>query len=300
MKPRVGVNEWTVPWRPTQGESTSGVDIRPAPEYTASQQDIETFQRDGVVFLPGEFVDWVKPLQMGLERNLADPRNYAFPCESTEEEEAGRFFDSYCNWERIPEYKEFVFNSYAASMAGHFMESQSAQFFHEHSFVKESGTQRATPWHQDLPYYCVDGRQTVSIYISLDEVPKDIAVRFVVGSHRWDKLFYPRHFISGEHFDQQGSELDSVPEIDADEHNYEIRCWDMKPGDTILFSFRTLHGTTDNQVKNRRRAFSTRWLGDDAVYCERPGEMSPPYPDIGLNSGDKMRQDWFPVIWKRP
>ena len=43
---------------------------------------------------------------------------------------------------------------------------------------KEPGTQRATPWHQDLPYYCVDGAQTVSLYVSLDEVPAEIAVRF--------------------------------------------------------------------------------------------------------------------------
>ncbi len=73
----------------------------------------------------------------------------------------------------------------------------------------------------------------------------------------------------------------------------------MEPGDTVLFDVRTLHGTGDGLVRARRRAISTRWLGDDVRYCERPGETSPPYPDIGLESGERMREDWFPVLWRR-
>ena len=33
------------------------------------------------------------------------------------------------------------------------MRSSYAQFFHEHVFMKEAGTQRTTPFHQDIPYY---------------------------------------------------------------------------------------------------------------------------------------------------
>ena len=67
----------------------------------------------------------------------------------------------------------------------------------------------------------------------------------------------------------------------------------------IAFGFLTLHGTTAGEVKSRRRAVSTRWLGDDVTYCERQVETSPPYPDLGLNPGDRMRTDWFSVLWQR-
>ena len=73
----------------------------------------------------------------------------------------------------------------------------------------------------------------------------------------------------------------------------------LEPGDCIAFHFQTLHGTTDGEVIGRRRALSTRWLGDDIIYCERQIETSPPYSDIGLKHGDRMREDWFPVLWRR-
>lgn len=294
-------NVETVPWRAPGGldAETLAAAITAMPEYDADAADIETYRRDGVVFLEGAFADWVETLRAGLDRNLANPEAYAFPCESTARNEPGRFFDSYCNWQRIPEYRDFVLYSYAASMAGQFMGSETAQIFHEHAFLKEPGTRRATPWHQDLPYYCVDGTQTVSIYIALDPTPEDVVVRFVAGSHRWGKLFQPRAFLDGAAYDCDESALEPAPDIDARPEDFDLVYRALAPGDAVLFDFRTLHGTTDATVKTRRRAFSTRWLGDDVRYCPRPGETSPPFPDIGLAAGARMREDWFPVLWRR-
>ena len=36
-----------------------------------------------------------------------------------------------------------------------------AVFFHEHVFIKDPGTTRGTPWHQDQPYYPVNGRKVL-------------------------------------------------------------------------------------------------------------------------------------------
>jgi len=289
------MNRSTVYWIP-EGVRLPLENLAPVPEYRPQAADVETYRREGVVCLRGAFREWVEPLRAGLERNLENPDAYAFPCESTGRGEAGRFFDSYCNWLRIPEYRDYVLGSCAASMAGRFMGSSRAQFFHEHAFVKEPGTTRATPWHQDLPYYCVDGSQTVSIYVALDEAPETVAPRFVAGSHRWQKLFYPLHFVNGEHFDHEDAMLEDVP---ADlEERHPVRAWALAPGDAVLFDFRCLHGTREARVERRRRAFSTRWLGDDVRHCRRPGQTSPPYPDIGLEPGEPMREDWFPVLWR--
>ena len=287
-------NQTTVDWwRPSPA-----FDPSQAQPWNADAAAIARFQEDGAVLLRGVFDEWVEPLRAGLERNLAAPQDYAFPCESAPAGAPGRFFDSYCNWLLVPEYFDHVTKSCAASMAGQLMRSHRAQFFHEHAFCKEPGTQRATPWHQDLPYYCVDGTQTVSLYISLDEVPAEVAVQFVKGSHRWDRLFYPRVFLDGADFNTDDGGLEAVPDIDANPTEYDILAWDLEPGDVIAFDFRTLHGTTAGRVPGRRRALSTRWLGDNVTYCKRPGETSPPFPDIGLAHGDRMREDWFPVIWR--
>ena len=277
------------------------IDTSLLPEFDVEANDVETFQRDGVVLLPGLFAEWVDRLRAGLQRNLEDPQQFAFPCESNPAGAPGRFFDSYCNWQLIPEYLDFVSHSAAASLAGQFMGGNSAQFFHEHAFLKAPGTQRATPWHQDLPYYCVDGNQTASVYVSLDAADADVAVQFVKGSHRWGQLFYPRVFEDGSNFNdnQPATGLVPVPDIEADRDSYDIAAWSLEPGDTIIFDYRTLHGTGDATVKSLRRAFSTRWLGDDATYCERAGETSPPYSNHGMRHGERMREDWFPVLWRR-
>ena len=287
-------NQTTVDWwRPPPS-----FDPAQAPSWPADTAVIDRFQEDGAVLLRGVFDDWVEPLRAGLERNLAAPQDYAFPCESAPAGEPGRFFDSYCNWLLIPEYLDHVTSSCAASLAGQLMRSHRAQFFHEHAFCKEPGTQRATPWHQDLPYYCVDGMQTASLYVSLDAVPAEVAVRFVKGSHRWGRLFYPRVFLDGADFNTDDTGLEPVPDIDTRPQDYDILAWDLEPGDVIAFNFRTLHGTTAGRVQGRRRALSTRWLGNDVTYCRRPGETSPPFPDIGLDDGERMREDWFPIVWQ--
>jgi ectoine hydroxylase-related dioxygenase (phytanoyl-CoA dioxygenase family) len=51
---------------------------------------------------------------------------------------------------------------------------------------------------------------------------------------------------------------------------------------------------------NRRRALSLRWVGDDARYVQRPGRTSPPFPGHNMTEGQKLREDWFPVIWPKP
>jgi ectoine hydroxylase-related dioxygenase (phytanoyl-CoA dioxygenase family) len=291
-------NQATVDW---MAAAVAAAARQPSgPAYPVRAEDVEAFQRDGVVLVRGAFADWVERLRAGLQRNLANPDSYAFPCESTVAGEPGRFFDSYCNWALIPEYADFVFDSAAASMAARFMRSRTAQFFHEHTFCKEPGTQKATPWHQDLPYYNVDGHQSVSIYVSLDAAPAEVAVRFVAGSHRWPKLCQPRHFIDGAAYADTDREFDPVPDIEAEPGRFDVRAFDLEPGDTLLFSFRTLHGSGAGRVGARRRAFSTRWLGDDVRYCERPVQTSPPYPGIDLRPGQRMREDWFPVLWREP
>ncbi len=254
---------------------------------------VEEYATNGVVYLPGTFTEWVEPLRAGLQRNLESPDAYAFPCDSTLGDEPGRFFDSYCNWQLIPEYLAFVLTSAAASVAATIMGSQTAQFFHEHAFSKEAGTQKSTPWHQDLPYYCVDGRQTVSVYVALDHIDQDTAVRFVPGSHKSQQLHRPRVFSDGSEYESKDPSMTPVPKIEQS----EVLVKPLQPGDAILFDFRTLHGAGDAPITTRRRAFSTRWLGDDVRFVSRLGETSPPLDNLGLDPGERMREDWFPVLW---
>lgn len=260
-----------------------------------SNETIAAFREDGAVLLKGLFRDWVAPLSTGMAQNMAEPGPYQrvyTPAGGT-----GRFTGDYCNWARIPDYRRFVFESPAAAVARQLMGSRTVRFFHEHVLIKEPGTRELTPWHHDQPYYCVDGTQTVSLWMPLDPVPRDVCPEFVAGSHRWGRWFRPRKF-SGVAYDHKSDMLEDMPDIDAHRDQYRLLGWDMEAGDALAFHFLTVHGAPANLSTGRRRAFASRWLGDDAVYARRPGEMSPPFPglDEKLKPGEPLVAEEFPLV----
>jgi ectoine hydroxylase-related dioxygenase (phytanoyl-CoA dioxygenase family) len=88
-----------------------------------------------------------------------------------------------------------------------------------------------------------------------------------------------------------------MPVPDPDAEGMKILEWDMDPGDAVAFHYRILYGVCGNETKKRRRAFSLRLVGDDARYVERPGPTSPPFPGHNMKPGDRLREDWFPIIY---
>lgn len=264
------------------------------PHPLVTQQDIDDYQRDGVVIIRGLFKDHVDTLAAGIARNMADPGPYA--AENLKAGEGGRFFDDYCNWQRIPEFEEVIRTSPAAAVAADLMGAQKVQLFHDHILVKEPGTAKPTPWHQDGPYYFVEGRQTVSFWSPLDPV-REASLRCVAGSHLWPRPVLPTRWLSEENFYPDADAYMPVPDPDAE--GMEIREWHMEPGDAVAFHYGTLHGARGNDTAQRRRAFSLRLVGDDARYVERPGRTSPPFPGHDMVAGQTLREDWFPVLLQR-
>jgi ectoine hydroxylase-related dioxygenase (phytanoyl-CoA dioxygenase family) len=262
-------------------------------EYVTNAQ-IEAFNRDGAVLLPGLFSDWTDAMISGIAHNMSEPGEFA--AENTTEDDSGRFFDDYCNWNRIPEFEQIIRESPAAKAAASLMRSKRVQFFHDHVLVKEPGTTRATPWHQDSPYYFVDGDQTVSFWIPVD--PVDTAtLRMIAGSHKWDKLVLPTRWLSEKDFYADEDGYLPVPDPDAEPEKYPTLEWAMQPGDAVAFHFKTVHGARGNLSETQRRALSLRFVGDDARYVERPGRTSPPYPGHDMQAGQVLREDWFPFVY---
>jgi ectoine hydroxylase-related dioxygenase (phytanoyl-CoA dioxygenase family) len=181
-----------------------------------SKEERQCFSEDGAVCLRGIFdLDWIAQLARGLDRHMTAPSQNA--AENNVPGEPGRFWDDLCNWQRVPEYRDFLMRSPCARIAGELMQSTTARLFHDHVLVKEPGTAKATPWHQDAPYYIVDGEQTCSLQIPLDPVDEDVAVQFVAGSHKGGQLFNPVTWSAAD-YDYSASSLPPMPNIDDTTH----------------------------------------------------------------------------------
>ena len=259
---------------------------------------VREFADDGATVIQGLLdAEWIAALAEGVEHNRQHPS--AWSHWYTRPDEAVGFWIDYVTWTEVEPYRRAAFESPMANAAATLMQSSTARFFHEHVLVKEPGATERTPWHHDQPYYCLDGDQNVSLWVALDPVPAASGMRFIAGSHRWDRWFVPRKFVDHTPYADAPDGFELVPDLDAEiaSGRHRILSFDVEPGDVIAFHYRTLHDAPGNRLATRRRAVSFRWVGDDARFATRPWEVSPPYAADGLEVGGALGDDpRFPLV----
>jgi ectoine hydroxylase-related dioxygenase (phytanoyl-CoA dioxygenase family) len=175
------------------------------------------------------------------------------------------------------------------------------RLYHDHLLVKEPKTVAKTPWHQDQPYYNIDGFDNISMWLPVDPVNEQSTLKFVAGTHKQGWLM-PRSFMSHEaKWFHEGS-LKELPDIDGHPEQFRILGWALEPGDAVFFHMLTVHAAGGVTGGNRRRVLSLRFIGDDTVHAPRQWRTSPPFPGLAerLPAGAKMETEEFPVLWQRP
>lgn len=268
-------------------------------ELTITKNDIDAYERDGAICLRGAFSDhWLTIAAEGIAKDIAEPG----PLHTMQSQrgEPGFFLTDFCMAQRIAEFRTFVVGSPAGEIAARIMRANHVDFFYDAIWVKDRGTPKRTRWHQDQPYYSVDGDQFCVIWLPLDPVPKEVCLELIRGSHRWGRWFQPELTRDGRDLYPEGSPYERMPDIEGDRKSYDILSWDMQPGDCIVFHALTVHGAPGNPSQQRgRRALSTFWMGDDATYAKRPGMVRPAFHGHGLKPGAPMECDYFPRVWPR-
>ena len=276
-----------------------------------SSEEINTYQKDGVVLLEAIFdSDWIDLLKQGLDSNCRNPTQRARVWDRDAE---GRtmFWDSQA-WQGIEEYRQFVFDSPAAEVAGRLLKAREINFFFDAVFVRSPGTQFSTPWHQDEPYWSIEGYDTCTIWMPLVPVKKQSALAYVPGSHLNNRIFDQYNFgnlnpdakTDVDQVNFSGISEASIPDIDANPEQYGVVSWDMQPGDCVAFNSRILHGGSGKLGKDEDlQVFTSKWLGDDARIKFRECGMDPDHSAImterGLKPGDRPGTDLYPKIWNR-
>jgi len=261
---------------------------------------VAEFRTKGATVVRGLFgPDEVAVVERGIERNLADP-GPLFKVASTDDD-PGRFVEDFCNWQRIDEFREIAFTSKAADVAGALMGSREVRLFHDHVLVKEPGTRQPTPWHQDQPYYNVEGLQNCSMWMPVDPVAPESTLEFLAGSHLRGWLM-PRTFMDNQARWFPEGTLEELPDIEAHRDDVEILGWALEPGDAVFFHMLTLHHAYGVPGAHRRRAFSLRFLGDDAVHAPRPWRTSPHFEGLEeeIPAGAPMEHEIFPLVRVAP
>ena len=182
-----------------------------------SKKQINKYKNDGAIIIKNVFKEWIDPLRLGFEKVLKNPGPHAR--ENINLNSKGRFFEDYCNWKRIPEFLNCIKNSPGAQIISEATGSKFIQIFHEHILLKDPGTSKETPWHQDMPYYCIDGDNTGSYWIPLDPITKENSLKVVLGSHKWPKLIRPTKWANNRSWYNNDSEFMDMPNIESMKEN---------------------------------------------------------------------------------
>lgn len=254
-----------------------------------SQEDIDTYARDGVVCLRQVFSpDWADLLRPAAERITIHKEDVGllptYP---------GRYMAR-----AVPEFRKFIFESSLAEAAGRVMESSEIRFFFDEFFVKQPNSDEKTIWHTDRMGWPVEGMMVPSLWIPLTPIVHENCLEVIPGSHTRDDrywLFSPnaRQMIKPEdrltHPDEAALRADP---------NNKFKTWAMDPGDVLVVHPWTLHYSHGNPTDDWRIALSIRMFGDDIRWKPRPDCVNLAGVSFDeMLEGEKPAGPLFPVLW---
>lgn len=277
---------------------------------------IREYDENGATVLRGVIdTAWIDKLGPAIDRLMANGKHGVDMGDGE-----GKFFGDLFSWLHTADIEDFLRNSELAELAGKVMRSQEVRIFYDQLLVKEPGTKKSTPWHQDMPYWPVRGEHVISFWVPIDPAgPENGVVTYVKGSHRWNRFFPQQPFteLAREALEKEAAQYDiyddafaprqprNLADIRDHPEKYEFISYNVVPGDVIVHHPLTIHGAPGNlSASARRRALATRWFGDDVRWDDnRPNFMRQlfrnsdfPYPKLA--QGGAVNDPIFPLVWQ--
>ncbi|HAA66147.1 MAG TPA: hypothetical protein DCE10_04800 [Acidimicrobiaceae bacterium] len=276
------------------------------------KSEIDAFRVDGVAHIKKAVSrELVQEILNSVDRLINEPGR--FGGSMTAPHDPGMFFQDRYLYTTHHEFRRYADTCGLAAIAAVATGSKKIRLYYDHVFVKDPGTQESFVWHQDRPYWAVDGTQICSTWLALtDTNANSSALEFVRGSHLWNKTFKPEYpALEGRSPEEVEKALwkgvaqhissfeEQCPVFEDEPDRYEILNFDVQAGDALMFDFRTVHRSGPNRGNTRRAAISWRWLGDDAFWDPKPGaDPIIGENDIILSTGALITDDEaFPPIY---
>jgi Phytanoyl-CoA dioxygenase (PhyH) len=260
-----------------------------------TDEERAAYQRDGAARLAGIIPhDWVDYMGEAIMRMLdrSDPSSQSYG-----DMDSPRFFGQSFPWLLDDAFKAWALYGPPKEVARQVLtDAVSLNFFYDQIFVKEPGAPKPTLWHQDFPYFPLEGEQILRIWVPFDRVTDDGgAVHYLRGSHKWGVVYRTPWSKAMSPYQ---------PDFDAEYLNYKWLIGEAEPGDALLHHPKTVHGARGNKTNNFRRALTTVYTGDDVTWNPHSGNMFNNKDQTGhvtvppeLTPGGPIGCDLFPQVW---
>jgi hypothetical protein len=260
-----------------------------SPERPVTEEDVRTYERDGVVCLRGVLSpEWIDYLLPDARRITIDKEDVGllptYP---------GRYMAR-----RVESFRRLVFESPLAEAAGRVMGSREIRFFFDEIFAKPPRSGEKTIWHTDRMGWPVSGKMVPSLWLPLTPIQRENSLEVVAGSHTRDV----RYWLFSPNARKMQRPPDRVPHPDedalrADPGNRFLQ-WEMEPGDLLVIHPWTLHYSHGNTADDWRIAVSVRVFGDDIVWDPRPDCVNLAGVSFDeMLDGERPSGPLFPLLW---
>jgi len=252
----------------------------------------KTYKQDGVLVLRKMFDnDWVKKMYSAAERVMNNPKAYGTLGPSQDDD-----MTSVCHmWREKGAFRDFVFNSPAAEIAGQVIGSKTIRMYHDHLFIKAPNSKKVMRWHHDATAWPVTGEHVPNIWLCLSTANKQSGrVEFIAGYHTYcikNKIVYGF---------QENQSSGPCPDFEKRRHDPTLNfvSFDLDPGDIVLFHPLMPHHSKGNSSDKPRIGLALRLFGDDVLWNPEPHKASVPNVEK-IPVGEKPHGKYFPILWQK-
>jgi ectoine hydroxylase-related dioxygenase (phytanoyl-CoA dioxygenase family) len=251
-------------------------------EYPLTEAQIEYYRECGYVRLDGVLT--ADELARGRE-DLGEAMTKNAGLDRTGRAEYDRIFTQKVNlWRDHAGIRELVCHPRLAGIARALSGAGGVRLWHDHALIKPHIESRASPWHQDLPYWPMQDPGALSCWLALDDVDEtNGCMHFVPRSHTWGKL-EPINLINPQDIrtlvEPAGKDFTPVPEP-------------LTAGSCTFHNGLTWHYAPPNRGTAPRRALVIIYMPDGTRFS---GKIHCVTDDLGLPVGDPIAGERFPVL----
>ena len=195
-------------------------------------------------------------------------------------------------WRMDETAKRFVLARRFAKIAADLMGVDGVRLYHDQALYKPAGG-RGTPWHQDHFYWPLDTRHTITMWMPLQDLTREMGTMiFAGGSHREGLL------VSGSLSEESHRRFQEI----ISEHGYPLQSYDLAAGDATFHAGWSVHATHPNRSDLVRKVMTIIYYADGTRIMEpetdfRKVDMEVFHP--GQKPGDLAASPLTPLLFKR-
>lgn len=259
-------------------------DETPPQTFIISNDQIRSFEEDGVVHIKGVFNEkWVEYLRRATTYQVENPHFWAFAGT------ASKLYDYIQRnvWQTNRSFANFYYHSALGDILRQFGKTEEIRISTDLLMVNPN---RGFKWHQDNQNGPIGTDDGIRFWITMDETPKDYgAPVYLKSSHKNTAVDPHAVFVD---IGQKGLE-------DYRDQLMEFR---TMPGDMLVWHPRTIHkidGPSDGVWTSYRRVLGGTVAKGGTKYIDKRGTggILSDLGRHGLTNGDALNSPFFPVIY---